>query len=203
MPKIKSIVIFATAFLLQGCYQWKGELNTKITGLQLKPGGDLVAIGIVEHYARYPMLNTSGWSRGIPKVYGRKGRIYYYSIKERKLEEKASIKFPKEWDAGDHKLILHIWSGEGIYFKLTGCPKTNQNCNDAEYYHLLANGEIIQVKELPPVSSDYSKSLLGDTAYKTFTNGIIVINIGHSGAWQPVLYFKDHKLLPVDENPIK
>jgi len=200
VPKIKSILLIVTAFLLSGCYQWLGDLNTRITGLSLKPSGDVVAIGIVEQYSRYPMLNMSGWSRGVPKIRGRKARVYYYNIKEQKVEEKMVIKFPQQWDAGDHQIILHFWQEEGLYFKLTGCPKTNQNCTEAEYYQLLSNGKIKQLKELPKMTDAYYKSLLGNTAYKRYENNQLTINVGHSGAWQPVLIYKDHKLLPVDEN---
>jgi len=203
MHKIKLIALFVTVFLISGCYQWQGEFNTRITGLRLKLGGDVVAIGIVEHYSRYPLFNMSGWGRGVPKVHGRKGRVYFYNIKEQKIEEKVSIKFPKEWDAGDHVIALHVWKGEGIYFKLAGCPKMNQNCNEAEHYHLLSNGKIDQVKEFPRVTKEYSKSLLGDSAYQTYNNEVLTINVGHSGAWEPILIYKNHNLLPVDENNIK
>ena len=202
MHKIKLITVFTTTFLISGCYQWRGELNTRITGLSLKPGGNVVAIGIVEHYSRYPLLNMSGWSRGVPKIQGRKGRVYFYNIKEKKVEEKLSVKFPKEWDAGDNEIGLHIWEGEGIYFKLTGCPKMNQNCNEVKYYHLLSNGKIDQVNELPKFTKEYSKSLMGNTAYRTYNNDILAVSIGHSGAWVPVLTYKNHKLLPVDEKYI-
>ena len=203
MHTIKLIALFATALLIAGCYQWQGTLNTRITDLSLKPGGDVVAIGIVEEYKRYSLVNMSGWSRGVPKIYGRKGRVYYYNIEEQKIEEKLSIKFPKQWDAGDHEIALNAWKGEGVYFKLTGCPKTDQNCNEAEYYYLFSNGKIDQVKEFPKLTKEYYKSLFGEAAYRTYENDILTINVGHAGAWKPILTYKDHKLLPVDEDHIK
>lgn len=199
----KIIVFLSTTFLISSCYQWPGELNTRITGLSLKPGGNEVAIGIVEHYSRYPLFDISGWSRGVPKISERKGKIYYYNVKDKKIEQKVSVKFPKEWDAGGHVISLHIWNKEGIYFKLTGCPKSNQNCNEVEYYLLLSNGKISKVKEFPMISNEYSKSLLGNSAYRTFKDGVLTINIGHSGAWKPILIYKNHKLLHIDEHYIE
>ena len=110
MHKIKLIIFIICVVWVAGCYQWTGELNTRITGTALKPDGNIIAIGIIEYSARYPLLGAGGWSRGIPKIHGIKGEIYFYRIKEQKIDKQFSIRSPRRWDdTSRFRIIPYIW----------------------------------------------------------------------------------------------
>lgn len=192
----KYILIFLTLLFFLFLYNKLGiETNKEIASLSLKPEHDIIAIAVVEKTKRYPIINLSGWGRGVPDIVKLEGKIYFYNIEEKEIKKISSIKFPKNWNKEEYNLSLYTWDKDGVYFSLENC--FNRNCKENYHYFLEKNGKINNIKSLPKISKSYSESIREKTAYKTYQNNELNISIGKSGDWKPVLVFRDGKLEPI------
>jgi len=192
----KYILIFLTLLFFLFLYNKLGiETNKEIASLSLKPEHDIIAIAVVEKTKRYPIINLSGWSRGVPDTIKMEGEIYFYNIKEKEIKKISSVKIPKDWSKEGYNLSLYIWDKDGVYFTLENC--FNRNCEENYHYFLEKNGKIKNIKSLPKLSKSYSESIREKTVYKTYQNNELNISIGKSGDWKPVLVFRDGKLEPI------
>lgn len=192
----KYILIFLTLLFFLFLYNKLGiKTNKEIASLSLKPEHDIIAIAIIKKTKRYPIINLSGWSRGVPDTIKMEGEIYFYNIKEKEIKKISSVKIPKDWSKEGYNLSLYIWDKDGVYFTLENC--FNRNCEENYHYFLEKNGKIKNIKSLPKLSKSYSESIREKTVYKTYQNNELNISIGKSGDWKPVLVFRDGKLEPI------
>lgn len=199
MFRIFIVSTLAGILILASWFQWRGKLNSSIDDVCLMPSGNIVAIGILENYQRYPLLSFSGWSRGVPKIHKRKARVYYYGLAEGNVVEKAVIDFPPSWDHYN-RINLHIWDKDGgLYLATAGCPQSHQNCHEESYYHLSAQGGVTQVDVLPEATQEYMAQLHGQRAVTDYDVELnrLHVKIGRPGAWQHVLAYRDHTLIPL------
>ena len=185
---------------IAGCTP-SGELNTRITANEAGPKCDRVVIGVTRYYLNYPFLaGMSGWGRGVPTVHDMTGEIYLYSTDTSKLKRIASIKAPSRWkdDTVRFSIYPRILPNNELIFMLRGCPKDNQNCDEASYYHLTQNGKYSEMNNWPDASKEESESYQRCTSYLTYKDGITFVSIGPTGGpWRPLLSFKNNELIPI------
>jgi len=170
----KYILIFLTLLFFLFLYNKLGiETNKEIASLSLKPEHDIIAIAVVEKTKRYPIINLSGWSRGVPDTIKMEGEIYFYNIKEKEIKKISSVKIPKDWSKEGYNLSLYIWDKDGVYFTLENC--FNRNCEENYHYFLEKNGKIKNIKSLPKLSKIFFRKKWENKKYQIITEIIKVL----------------------------
>lgn len=197
-----------TAFLLSLILSVPGltvarEQNTLITGTAAGPQCGLVAVGVSRYFLSYPVLGALGiWSPGVPAVHDLTGEIYVYHADTRELQRVVSIKAPSRWkdDTTRFSIYPRILPNKELVFMLRGCPKDNQNCQEARYFRVAMDGKQSEMTNWPEVSQEGSKNLRQCTSYLTYQDGQRFVSIGPTGGpWRPILRFENHELVRVNE----
>ncbi len=155
-----------------------GTRSTRLGDVTVRSDGNVLAVATIEYRKHYPLWNFSGWGTGVPKLSGKKTRIFIYDLKKDIIEEKATVRFPKAWNQAIKVRLYTFDDNGGLYLILTGCPTSDQNCDNRKYYYVSASGTVDETDQLPTPGGQYASGPNKKVATVEFDGKISRIKIG-------------------------